>query len=134
MYKTVFFFGLNLGLYVLVYGIAHPGELLVIMGPSGAGKSTLLNALTFQSGSNTSLTGFRYLNGRVIRSRNDISNVSAYVEQTTLFLGNLTVREHLIFHAMIRMDKTVTYEQKIQRVDDVIAEVLINYFFFLYKK
>ena len=33
--------------------------------------------------------------------------VSRYIQQEDLFFGTMTVKEHLIFHAMLRMDSHV---------------------------
>lgn len=97
------------------------------MGSSGAGKTTLLNALNFQQESNTIVKGFRYLNGRLATSKRDVIRSSAYVEQDTLFLGTLTVQEHLIFQALVRMDRNMSYRFKIERVEEVIQEVSKNF-------
>lgn len=77
-------------------GVAHPGELLAIMGGSGAGKTTLLNALTFLSSSHVTVTGERAVNGYPI-GPTTLTSISAYVQQDDLFIGTLTVREHLVF-------------------------------------
>ena len=81
---------------VAVSGIAVPGELLAIMGSSGAGKTTLLNTLMFRSSSNLLVKGHRSLNGSPVSST-ALASLSAYVQQDDLFIGTLTVREHLIF-------------------------------------
>lgn len=110
--------------FVLVNGIAYPGELLAIMGSSGAGKTTLLNTLTFKNGSNVEVNGTRAINGYSVSS-NMMTCLSAYVQQEDLFIGNLTVREHLIFQALVRMDREIPYRQRMIRVDEVICEVKI---------
>lgn len=80
-----------------VSGYCKPGETLAIMGASGAGKSTLLNALTFRNLTGLSVkSGARYANGVPI-TPNSLTAVSAYVQQDDLFIGTLTVREHLNF-------------------------------------
>ncbi|KAJ8914461.1 hypothetical protein NQ315_011402, partial [Exocentrus adspersus] len=79
-----------------VCGIARPGELLAILGSSGAGKSTLLNALTFRAAKTLTLSGTRYVNGSPVNPKL-LTCRSAYVRQDDLFIGNLTVREHLVF-------------------------------------
>lgn len=77
-------------------GVAYPGELLAVMGASGAGKTTLLNALTFRSCRSTVVTGLRSINGVPVNSAY-LTSQSAYVQQDDLFIGNLTVKEHLVF-------------------------------------
>jgi ABC-type multidrug transport system ATPase subunit len=79
-----------------VTGVAYPGELLAIMGASGAGKTTLLNTLMFRSPQSLHVSGERSLNGVPVCS-GTLASLSAYVQQHDLFIGTLTVREHLIF-------------------------------------
>ena len=78
-------------------GAALPGEVLAILGASGAGKTTLLDALTFRSDLQLEVTGARALSGTVVTSSRDLAGVAAYVQQKDLFVGWLTVQEHLVF-------------------------------------
>ncbi|KAF7270964.1 hypothetical protein GWI33_016096 [Rhynchophorus ferrugineus] len=108
-----------------VNGVARPGELLAILGSSGAGKTTLLNALTFRSSKNISVTGTRCVNGNPVHST-ALTSISAYVQQADMFIGTLTVREHLTFQALVRMDRHLKYDQRIARVEEVISEMSLN--------
>ncbi|XP_011503805.1 PREDICTED: protein white-like [Ceratosolen solmsi marchali] len=109
-----------------VSGIAYPGELLVIMGSSGAGKTTLLDALTYQHKTEVVMSGNITINGKRVNS-SMLTSQMAYVQQHDLFIGTLTVKEHLIFQALVRMDKKIPYYQRIQRVNEIISELaLIN--------
>ncbi len=64
---------------------------------SGAGKTTLLNALTFRNKAELDVQGEIKVNGHVVQSQESIATISGYVQQDDLFIGTLTVREHLIF-------------------------------------
>jgi ABC-type multidrug transport system ATPase subunit len=86
--------------------VAHAGELLAIMGASGAGKTTLLNTLMFRSPPSLQVSGRRTLNG-VFVSSSTLASLSAYVQQHDLFIGTLTVREHLIFQVVMASTPTV---------------------------
>jgi len=88
-----------------VSGVAHPGELLAIMGASGAGKTTLLNTLMFRSLPNVEVRGRRAVNG-VSVTCNTVASLAAYVQQDDLFIGTLTVREHLVFQ--VRRPESLT--------------------------
>jgi ABC-type multidrug transport system ATPase subunit len=66
------------------------------MGASGAGKTTLLNMLNFRNRGKLKINGEVRVNGRLLTSLEDISSISAYVQQDDLFSGYLTVKEHLI--------------------------------------
>ncbi|XP_069178586.1 protein white isoform X2 [Procambarus clarkii] len=105
-----------------VTGICRPGELLAIMGASGAGKTTLLNVLTHRNNDKLRVTGDLYVNGRAV-DPDALTSRSAYVQQDDLFIGMLTVREQLKFQAMLRMDRYLTFDQRMTRVDEVISEL-----------
>ncbi|CAG9760791.1 unnamed protein product [Ceutorhynchus assimilis] len=108
-----------------ISGLAYPGELLAILGSSGAGKTTLLNALTFRSPKSITVTGTRCVNGTPVNSK-ALTSQSAYVQQNELFIGSLTVKEHLRFQALVRMDRHISYEQRMKRVNEVITEMTLN--------
>ena len=63
---------------------------------SGAGKSTLMNVLAHRNLKGLKVSGKVKVNGQTIGR--DITTMSAYVQQEDLFIGSLTVREHLTFH------------------------------------
>ena len=109
---------------MIVSGVARPGELLVIMGSSGAGKTTLLNVLTFRCNSEVLVSGKITANGRKV-NHTILTSRMAYVQQDDLFIGTLTVQEHLLFQALVRMDKDIPYLQRKRRVNEVISEVII---------
>ncbi|XP_062517681.1 protein white-like [Corticium candelabrum] len=91
------------------------------MGASGAGKSTLMNILAHRNQGNLTVTGTVLLNGE--EGGTDIGHVSAYVQQEDLFVGTLTVKEHLIFHALLRLRRSYTTAQRVERVENVIQEL-----------
>ncbi|GAB9468972.1 Atp-binding protein [Globisporangium polare] len=104
-----------------VNGFARPGELLVIMGPSGAGKSSLLDCI---SGRNPDVEGTVLVNGD--KWSEGVKRFASYVVQDDLFYATITVREHLMFQAKLRMGKTFSKEQYSVRVDEVLEELGLN--------
>nr|QUF59472.1 ATP-binding cassette transporter Abcg-like8 [Brachionus angularis] len=104
-----------------IKGIVEPGEMLALMGPSGSGKTTLLNALNYSIKGNLVVDGKIMINGYEANSTR-MSMVSCYIQQDDLFFGTLTVREHLVFNAMLRMDRSVSKEAKMRRVHQVLKE------------
>jgi len=102
-----------------VSGVARPGELLAIMGSSGAGKSTLLNTLLSRNTENLQITGRWTANG-VDATPSIMTGLSGYVQQDDLFIGSLTVKETLIFQAMVRMDSSIPMADRMDTVANII--------------
>ena len=75
--------------------------MLAIMGASGAGKTTLLNSLNMRNQNKLINKGEIKINGVLIESVDEISAISGYVQQDYLFIGHLTVKEHLLFQVII---------------------------------
>ena len=94
------------------------------MGASGAGKTTLLNVLTFRNRGNLRITGDVKVNGKIISNSSELASMSAYVEQDDIFIGTLKVKEHLKFQAMLRMGRNATNQQKNDRVEEILNEVI----------
>ncbi|XP_046846390.1 protein white-like isoform X2 [Xenia sp. Carnegie-2017] len=104
-----------------ISGEIKAGSLVALMGSSGAGKSTLLNVLSHRNISAVNVTGTVFLNGSPVRQ--EINTMSAYVQQEDLFIGTLTVREHLMFQALLRMDKNIPQSERVRRVEKAITEL-----------
>ena len=92
------------------------------MGASGAGKSTLLNTLLFRNLSGLKVSGLRLANNKLV-TPTSLTAVSAYVQQDDLFIGTLTVREHLTFQALVRMDRDIPDKTRMVKVNEIIQEV-----------
>lgn len=106
-----------------VSGFVRAGESLAILGPSGSGKTTLLNLLAGRA--NGTLSQGRILFSgqcRTPRTRRLIG----YVTQDDVFLSKLTVRETLIITARLRLPQTLTYQQKLNHVDDLIKKLRLD--------
>ncbi|GLE06465.1 hypothetical protein PINS_up015712 [Pythium insidiosum] len=101
-----------------VSGCARPGELLVIMGPSGAGKSTLLDCI---SGRNPLVQGDVCINGSAWTAAT--RRLASFIYQDDLFYETLTVREHLLFQARLRMGPDAGEDELLERVTSVIEDV-----------
>ena len=102
-------------------GYAEGTALLGLMGPSGAGKTTLLDILAgrLKVGS---VEGGIFVNGSQA-SATDMRRLSGYVAQDDPLPGTATVREHLTFHAMLRMPNNVCAAERKSRVWEVISQL-----------
>lgn len=107
-----------------VSGAVEPNTLLAIMGASGSGKTTLLNVLTYRNRGNLLVNGDVRVNGGQIGR--GMSSMSGYIQQEDIFIGTLTIREHLWFQSQLRMDKDVTSDIRAERVADVMHEMGLN--------
>ncbi|XP_055844531.1 protein scarlet [Episyrphus balteatus] len=99
-------------------GAVQPGNLMALMGSSGSGKTTLMSALAFRQTAGTIVQGDILINGRRIGPF--MHRLSGYVYQDDLFIGQLTVLEHINFMAHLRLDRRVSKAER--RI--IIAELL----------
>ena len=104
-----------------VSGRAMAGQFLAVMGSSGAGKTTFMNVLTHRNINGLEIAGKTTLNGVNVTVGN-VDKLSGYIQQEDAFVGALTVREHLLFHARLRLSKK-SHAEKCDRVLQV-AKIL----------
>ncbi|KAL4583293.1 hypothetical protein LXL04_007863 [Taraxacum kok-saghyz] len=103
-----------------ITGMVHPGELLAVLGPSGSGKSTLLNALGGRLPVHQ-FTGTVLANGRKLSKT--VLRRTGFVTQDDVLYPHLTVRETLVFCALLRLPKSLTRQEKTAVADSVISEL-----------
>lgn len=100
-----------------VTGRAAPGDLVGVMGPSGAGKTSLINVLSgrvsseFLSGS-CSLHDGGYTKRQI-----------GFVFQDDMLLSELTVRETILFSAMLRLPQELPQIEREALCDALIQEL-----------
>jgi ATP-binding cassette subfamily G (WHITE) protein 2 (PDR) len=100
-----------------VDGWVKPGTLTALMGVSGAGKTTLLDVLATRVTMGV-VTGKMLVDGS---QRDDsFQRKTGYVQQQDLHLSTSTVREALNFSALLRQPRSVSKEEKLAYVDEVI--------------
>lgn len=98
-------------------GWVKPGTLTALMGVSGAGKTTLLDVLADRVTMGV-VTGEMLVDGRM---RDDsFQRKTGYVQQQDLHLEISTVREALVFSALLRQPATTPRAEKIAYVEEVI--------------
>lgn len=109
-------------------GKIFPGRFTALMGPSGSGKTSLLNALAGRTRGtkHLHLTGEILCDGLQVTDWSAFRRTCAYVEQDDLLFSMLTVRETIQFAANMRLPRTMTQEEKNNRVELVLAELALK--------
>ncbi|KAL0918032.1 hypothetical protein M5K25_013153 [Dendrobium thyrsiflorum] len=107
-----------------VTGAFRPGILTALMGVSGAGKTTLMDVLAGRK------TG-GYIEGDIrisgyAKNQATFARISGYCEQFDIHSPQLTIRESLIFSALLRLSNEVTKEEKLRFIDEVIDLVELD--------
>ncbi|KAK4758453.1 hypothetical protein SAY87_019754 [Trapa incisa] len=103
-----------------ITGLASPGEILAVLGPSGSGKSTLLNALAGRL-HGRGFTGTILANGLPL-GRSTVRR-TGFVTQDDVLYPHLTVRETLVFCALLRLPMTLTRPEKAAAAEAAITEL-----------
>ncbi|OBZ66190.1 putative ATP-dependent permease [Grifola frondosa] len=86
-----------------ISGSVKPGQLLAIMGASGAGKSTFLDILA--------------------RKRKRGVNVMGFVDQEDTLMSTLTVYETVLYSALLRLPREMSFEAKKFRTLETMQEL-----------
>ena len=98
-----------------------PGKMTALMGPSGCGKTTLLDVVAGRKNSGTITGDIKY--GGVSPKKEALKHCVGYVEQFDTLVGELTVRQMLMYTAELRLPTTVPTKDKVARVDETIARL-----------
>ncbi|CAM6101749.1 unnamed protein product [Calypogeia fissa] len=103
-----------------ITGTVFPGEMLALMGPSGSGKTTVLNLLGGrlpcpQSGSTITYNDVAYC--KPLRRR------IGFVTQDDTLFPHLTVKETIVYAAMLRLPSSISMDGKIQRAEEIMFEL-----------
>ncbi|XP_020579208.1 ABC transporter G family member 42-like isoform X1 [Phalaenopsis equestris] len=101
-----------------VTGVFRPGILTALMGESGAGKTTLMDVLAGRK-TGGHIEGDIRIAGYP-KKQSTFARISGYCEQFDVHSPQLTVKESLIFSALLRLPKEVHKEDKFRFVDVVM--------------
>ncbi|RLN84616.1 hypothetical protein BBJ28_00021284, partial [Nothophytophthora sp. Chile5] len=101
-----------------ISGYALPGTMTALMGSSGAGKTTLLDVLAGRKSSG-SVRGRVLLNGREA-SDLAVRRCTGYCEQMDVHSDASTIREALLFSALLRQESVVPEQEKRAMVEECL--------------
>ncbi|SCZ99125.1 BZ3500_MvSof-1268-A1-R1_Chr3-1g05826 [Microbotryum saponariae] len=104
-----------------ISGSVKPGEIMAVMGASGAGKSTFLDLLARNSKHGT-VEGDILVNGQQVGD-SDYRQVVGFVDQEDTLLGTLTVYETVLYSALLRLPRDMSYEDKKMRTLETMHEL-----------
>lgn len=107
-----------------VSGFISSGTLMGIMGSSGAGKSTLMTTLAYRRPPGTIVHGDIVVNGQPVGAF--MHKLSGFVYQDDIFVGTLTVREHLSFMIQLKLRRRITQEEMNSRILQVLSRAVLN--------
>ncbi|KAM0434008.1 hypothetical protein ACHAPT_003952 [Fusarium lateritium] len=100
-----------------VFGYVQPGNLVALMGCSGAGKTTLLDVLAQRKDAGE-IRGSILIDGKP--QGISFQRMTGYCEQMDVHEATATVKEALVFSAVLRQPRDVPYKEKLAYVDHII--------------
>ncbi|CAG7944618.1 unnamed protein product [Penicillium nalgiovense] len=100
-----------------VDGWVKPGTLTALMGVTGAGKTSLLDVLADRVTIGV-VSGEMLIDGRLCDD--SFQRKTGYVQQQDLHLETSTVREALVFSALLRQPASIPRQEKVAYVEEVI--------------
>ncbi|KAJ9614719.1 ATP-binding cassette transporter snq2 [Knufia peltigerae] len=106
-----------------VNGYVKPGLMIALMGASGAGKTTLLNTLSQRQTTGT-VSGDMLVDGRPLGI--EFQRGTGFCEQMDLHDETATIREALEFSAVLRQDRNIPKQEKIDYVNKIIDLLELN--------
>ncbi|KIV97641.1 hypothetical protein PV10_01361 [Exophiala mesophila] len=100
-----------------VNGYVKPGMMIALMGASGAGKTTLLNTLSQRQTTGT-VSGDMLVDGKPLGI--EFQRGTGFCEQMDLHDETATIREALEFSAILRQERSVPKQEKLDYVNQII--------------
>ncbi|XP_011300536.1 protein scarlet isoform X2 [Fopius arisanus] len=105
-----------------VRGVLKPGDLTAILGGSGAGKSSLMTALAYRTAPGVVVHGDIRVNGHPVESKY-MKHHSGFMHQEDIFIGTMTVLEHLWFMARMKLDRRIATREVREKINGLLREV-----------
>lgn len=104
-----------------ITGHLRPGQVTAIMGASGAGKSTFLDILARKQKRGT-VSGTMKVNGRFVKDE-EFRRIMGFVDQEDTLMATLTVYETVLYSALLRLPREMSFEAKKYRTLETLNEL-----------
>ena len=104
-----------------ISGSVRPGQLMAIMGASGAGKSTFLDILARKNKRGV-ISGRTLVNGREVPNA-EFKKVMGFVDQEDTLMRTLTVYETVLYSALLRLPREMSFAAKKFRTLETMNEL-----------
>jgi len=104
-----------------ISGSIKSGQVMAIMGASGAGKSTFLDILA-RKNKRGEVSGTMLVNGREVKDE-EFQKVTGFVDQEDTLMPTLTVYETVLYSALLRLPKDMSFEAKKFRTLETMNEL-----------
>jgi ABC-type multidrug transport system ATPase subunit len=104
-----------------ISGYVKSGQVMAIMGASGAGKSTFLDILARKRKKGI-ISGTILVNGQEVKDEK-FKKVMGFVDQEDTLMSTLTVYETVLYSALLRLPREMSYEAKKFRTLETLNEL-----------
>lgn len=104
-----------------ISGSIKSGQVMAIMGASGAGKSTFLDILARRN-KRGEVSGRMLVNGREVKDE-EFQKVTGFVDQEDTLMPTLTVYETVLYSALLRLPRDMSFEAKKFRTLETMNEL-----------
>lgn len=104
-----------------ISGNVRSGQIMAVMGASGAGKSTFLDILARKNKRGT-VSGSILVNGREVKD-GEFKKVTGFVDQEDTLMRTLTVYETVLYSALLRLPRDMSFEAKKFRTLETMNEL-----------
>lgn len=101
-------------------GAFESGKLIAVIGASGCGKTTFLNYIAGYTRDDLEVSGGLFINDVPLTNLKKHKQITGYVLQQDILLGELTVFETLMYQAKFKLPAGTDYEEAVNNVIDLM--------------
>ncbi|KAL3270058.1 hypothetical protein HHI36_009116 [Cryptolaemus montrouzieri] len=104
-----------------VTGAVKAGSLVALIGASGSGKSTFMMALAHRNSGDVTVEGDILVNGRQVGDL--MKYISGYMYQDDIFVGSLTVWEHMVIMSYLKLDRRFSFQDRQLKIHKLLKDL-----------